>query len=250
MQEPPITRPTSDNAAHHEDALPEIPADIAAALDEQSITLTPFSQRNDILLDPRLQGEAGYRFFDDGVTLVSMYCPMPGVTREMVDWWFWWHPQANARYQAWYPGAHKSIGYARCDAGYFAAPEQPPFRDNDQYPVETIGGRTANLVIHFRSPKEMGFSPEAMRRAGVGTVVCGRVDLRHLFTHTEMAHVFLREEDGLMLVSRFWMGQDIRCKSLRRAVITDELARGMAEHCCVEYRNLARILPWIYREFH
>ena len=31
--------------------------------------------------------------------------------------------------------------------------------------------------------------------------------------------------------------------------MTDALVRGMAEHCCIEYRNLAEILPGLYEEY-
>ncbi|MDE5995689.1 MAG: hypothetical protein K2G56_02095 [Eubacterium sp.] len=33
---------------------------------------------------------------------------------------------------------------------------------------------------------------------------------------------------------------------LRKIILTDETAKGMAEHCCIEYRNLVEILPRLY----
>lgn len=36
---------------------------------------------------------------------------------------------------------------------------------------------------------------------------------------------------------------------LRRMMINDAMAKGMAEHCAVEYRNLTEILPDLYHEF-
>ncbi len=52
--------------------------------------------------------------------------------------------------------------------------------------------------------------------------------------------------DGLCMISRFWLGKTMKSKLLRKLVITDEMARGMAEQCCVEYRNLCEILPNLY----
>ena len=38
-------------------------------------------------------------------------------------------------------------------------------------------------------------------------------------------------------------------KEKRKLIITDNMARGMAEHCCIEYRNLCEILPMLYDEY-
>ncbi len=108
--------------------------------------------------------EAGYGRFSDGSYLVSMYCPMSGLTAEMVAWWFWWHPQAKERYQVWFPGAHFGIGYPRRCAGYFEQETQPPFQDNTQLPTEKIGGMRMPLRIDFVAPEEFGFSRLSMKR--------------------------------------------------------------------------------------
>ena len=129
--------------------LPAIPEDIQGQLPYSAITLTVFEDKNSILKDPSQQQEVGYRRFPDGSYLVSMYCPMPGITPEMIAKWFWWHAQADKRYQVWFPGEHYGISY----------------------PL------------------------------------------------------------------------------LRKVILTEETARGMAEHCCVEYRNLAKILPELYKDF-
>ena len=99
--------------------LPSIPDEIKKSIAACNITLTPFDRKNDVLCKSSLQMEAGYGRFSDGSYLVSMYCPMSGLTAEMVVWWFWWHPQAKERYQVWFPGAHFGIGYPRRCAGYY-----------------------------------------------------------------------------------------------------------------------------------
>ena len=71
-----------------------------------------------------------------------------------------------------------------------------------------------------------------------------------LVNHTEMAHIFKQTEDGLFLISRFWLGATLKNPLLRKEILTDGTAKGMAAHCCVEYRNLAQILPELYRLFH
>ena len=47
----------------------------------------------DRLLDPApLPAENGWCVLPDGVAYVAARTAMPGVSAEMVDWWFDWHP--------------------------------------------------------------------------------------------------------------------------------------------------------------
>lgn len=82
------------------------------------------------------QNEIGTIKLSDGSYLVAMTCPMPSVTKEMVQWWFWWHPQENERYQLWYPGEHIGISYSKKNLQYFSQSAVPVFQENTQYPVE------------------------------------------------------------------------------------------------------------------
>lgn len=229
--------------------LPEIPADIAEKLKTAGgITLIEFEDKNKILKDDKLQSEAGYSRFSDGSYLVSMYCPMPGITADMIKWWFWWHPQADERYQVWFPGAHFGIGYDKKDSDYFRQPECPPFRENTQYPVEKIGGMKMPLRIDFLTAEHFGFSENVMEDCNVKLIVGGHVGaFKGLVWHTEMAHIYKEVDGGLYLISRFWLGRTMP-PILRRLIINDKMAKSMAEHCAVEYRNLAEILPVLYAE--
>ncbi len=231
--------------------LPVIPGEIREKLDAPGcITLTPFSDQDALLRDPQLHREAGYRRFSDGSYLVSMYCPMPGITPEMIRWWFWWHPQARERYQVWFPGEHYGVSYGRKDRGYFSQPTLPVFRPNTQYPTERIAGIPMPLRIDFVTPEQFGFSEKAMAENRIPLIVCGHVGaFRGLIRHTEMAHVFQQTEDGLWMFSRFWIGETLTNPLLRKRILTDSTARGMAEHCCLEYRNLAQILPALYERY-
>lgn len=233
-----------------EKKLPEIPSEIKSALAAPRISMTPFEGKNDILRDHSLLTEAGYGRFSDGSYLVSMYCSMPCLTPEMISWWFWWHPQAKERYQVWFPGAHYGIGYPRRCADYFERDVQPAFQDNTQFPTEKIGGMPLPLRIDFLTPEEFGFSKAVMEENNVPLIVCGHVGaFNGLIWHTEMAHIFHQTEDGLYLISRFWLVRTMN-PSLRSLMINDNMALGMAEHCAVEYRNLAEILPHLYEQYH
>ena len=230
--------------------LPAIPADIQKKLAHPQITLTEFENMDHVLRDTALQRDVGFQQFPDGSWLVSMVCPMPGITKEMIDWWFWWHTQDNLRYQVWFPGSHSKNSYAKKDREYFRQEKLPPFQPNSQFPVEEIGGMNMPLRIDFVTPEQFGFSKEAMEQGNIATIVCGHVSaLGGLIPHTEMAHIYKQTEDGLFMFSRFWLGKTMN-PLLRKFVMTEKMARGMAEHCCVEYRNLAEILPGLYQKYH
>lgn len=227
----------------------QIPEDFLDQLSNSDITLTTFTEKNAILKDTQLRCEVGFGQFPDGSYLVSMTCPMPGITSEMIAWWFWWHPQADERYQRWFPGEHYSVSYDKRNKDYFLQSTLPAFQPNTQYPVERIGSMKMPLRIDFVLPEEFGFSRQTMEENNVPIIVCGHVSaLRGLIPHTEMAHIFFRTEDGLLLTSRFWIGKTLKNKILRKVILTENTARGMAEHCYLEYRNLAKMLPDLYRQ--
>ena len=229
--------------------LPAIPADIKEKLGKSEISRTYFNECDLILQSDSLQQEVGFKQFPDGSWLVSMVCPMPGITREMIDWWFWWHTQEDLRYQVWFPGSHSKNSYAKKDRAYFDQETQPAFQPNSQFPVEEISGVSMPLRIDFVTPEQFGFTKEAMERGNIATIVCGHVSaFGGLIPHTEMAHIFRQTEDGLFMCSRFWLGKTMN-PLLRKVLMTDKIARGMAEHCCIEYRNLAEILPQLYQKY-
>lgn len=99
------------------------------------------------------------------------------------------------------------------------------------------------LHIDFLKPEKFGFSKTAMQAYSVPLIVCGHVGaFNGLIWHTEMAHIFRQTNDGLFLTSRFWLGRTMN-PILRKLMINNAMACGMAEHCAIEYRNLAEIVP-------
>lgn len=229
--------------------LPAIPAEIQEKLEHPNITLTAYESKDDVLTHPALHQEVGFKQFPDGSWLISMVCPMPGITKEMIDWWFWWHCQDNLRYQVWFPGDHITNTYHKKDRAYFEQETQPAFQPNSQCPVEKIGGVKMPLRIDFVTPEEFGFTKKALERGSIATAVCGHVSaFGGLIPHTEMAYIFRQTENGLFMFSRFWLGKTMN-PMLRKFVMTERMASGMAEHCCIEYRNLAEILPDLYDRY-
>jgi hypothetical protein len=217
----------------------------------------------DRLLDPApLSAETGWCTLPDGVAYAAVRTEMPGVTGEMIDWWFDWHQRDPLRYQAWFPGAHADISW------------DPPSVEGAKahwnavhHPVEDVGLGMDLLWIAFLAPTDLGFSTDALDDSNVATIVAGRVgDRRRRVQHTLMAHVFLNSDEGLVQRSRFWIGAVLRPNgppfladaagrlinrpTVRRRMLPPHTGRVMADHCAREYANLSALLPELFAEFH
>ena len=59
------------------------------------------NNRNDLFLPGDLPGEFGWWLMDDGTALIANQTFFPGLTGEMFDWWFAWHPIDRLRYACW-----------------------------------------------------------------------------------------------------------------------------------------------------
>jgi len=214
----------------------------------------------DRLLDPApLEVETGWWLLADGTAQVAARTPMPGVSAEMVDWWFDWHPREAIRYRIWHPLAHFDNS--------LQAPARPgakPHWGAVHHPVEDVGAGVVHARICFQDPSRLGMSPAALAGPHVGTVLAAEVgdDRRHV-RHSLMYHVFLRAPDGLVLRSRFWLGAAIRPygpaggllepllnrPGVRRRMLPRDAPPALARHCVEEYANLAALLPELYRRF-
>jgi hypothetical protein len=214
----------------------------------------------DRLLEPApLPAETGWCTLPDGCGYVAVRTEMPGVTGEMVDWWFDWHPREALRYRIWHPRAHldNSVEPAS-EVGAKA------HWGTVHHPVEDVGTGVVRARIEFVAPSRIGFAGDALRDERVATIVCGYAgdDSRHV-RHTPMCHVFLADGGGVVLRSRFWLGAALRpygplggfagALINRRAVRERTLPRGLpaalARHCAEEYANLGSLLGELYGRF-
>ncbi len=216
----------------------------------------------DRLTDPGpLAVETGWCTLPDGVGYVAVRTLMRGVSGEMIDWWFDWHPRDSMRYRIWHPLAHirNSLEPSPCV-------EAKRHWGAVHHPVEDVGTGIVHARIAFCRPTQLGFCTDSLEDRRVATIVCGLVgDDRRRVWHTTMAHVFLREPDGVALRSRFWLGGALRPylprplagagtwlinrRPVRRLALPRGLPRALAEHCAEEYANLAALLPELHRRF-
>ena len=233
------------------DAIGSGPMDPALALERGAA---------DRLLDPApMQRETGWCTLSDGVGYVSVRTAMPAVRGEMVDWWFDWHPRDSLRYRVWHPVAHRGNSLQPP-----AIPGAKAHWGAVHHPVEDIGLGVVHARIAFHAPSEMGFSSDALEDENVATIVCGHAgDDRRRVRHTPMLHVFLREGEGVVLRSVFWLGAALRPygplgvageqvlnhRFVRARMLPPAVPRALATHCAEEYANLAVLLPELYEQF-
>lgn len=217
-------------------------------------------ERMDDLLEPaELPAETGWCTLADGVGYVAVRTAMPGVSGEMVDWWFDWHPRDPLRYRIWHPRAHRENSLQEP-----ARPGARPHWGAVHHPVEDIGLGVVRARIEFLAPSAIGFSGDFLEDPRVAAIVCGYAgDDRLRVRHTPMVHAFLNDGEGVVLRSRFWLGAALRpygpLGGLGEALMNRPLVRSrampagvpraLARHCAEEYANLAALLPELYGRF-
>jgi phloretin hydrolase len=219
------------------------------------------------LLDPGyLAEETGYCAMADNTCYAAVLTDMPGVSGEMLEWWFCWHALESLRYRIWYPGSHTGNSVkdrARLEDTSLTYRER--FWNNPQYPVEDIGIGPDILSITFVPPRDFGFDESRFEEARVATIICAIVgSVTKKVRHTRMCHFVRATASGVEMRSRFWIGGNLKLdllperspvnrlintRYMRKLLIPRETPRHMALHCAQEYNNLAAILPALYREY-
>lgn len=217
---------------------------------------------------PRLLRE-GYHDVEDGFTLakdgsiaVAVRTEMPGVSPEMVDWWFGWHGSEAQRYKLWHPRAHVHAEWGSPDPPGKQGRER--YVGRTSYVDEYIGSRLNHAAIRFLHPPELGFDEGALRDAEKATVVCAKIGLvspsievGYLVHHVRRVSA----GRGSEMRSRFWLGGPYSSIGAGRVVdalaaraakyvfsLNEGAARDLLVHCSQEMSHLASFLPNLYAE--
>jgi phloretin hydrolase len=249
--------------------LAKVPDDIMSAIESGPIdpaNALPFGEKNRLLDEGYLGKETGYCRMPDGSCYTAVLTRMPGVTGDMIDWWFAWHGLEGLRYRIWYPSAH--FGSSVSDRTR-VMDESRPYIDRylhtTHYVTEDIGIGPDLLSIKFLPPKDFGFDTARFKKAGIATAICTRVgSVSKGAEHTDMCHVVRNVKGGVEMRSRFWIGRNMKVrafpekslvnraantKAVRMAMIPKETPYKMALHCAHEYCNLAEILPGLFKKY-
>ncbi len=214
--------------------------------------------RNDLFKPGYLAEEAGVWQLEDGTVVVANHSFFPGVTGEMFDWWFTWHPIDRLRYAIWNPEDHYD---SKLEDPAKALDISIPVRERNwdavHYVWEDIGAGSDLIRISFKRPAAMGYDESQIGTEACSSLICAngitygnehRPDAPAVMTH------FLRPvEDGSELRSRFWFGWHIIDGKPVKLVpdgikIPVEVGTALLAHNIKEYTNLGVILPQIYAE--
>ena len=104
--------------------------------------------------------EDGFALTADGAMHVAARTDMPGVTPEMIDWWFGWHSDGPERYKLWHPNAHVYAAWS--------APPPAGTRGRARYVGQTsivdeyIGSNLIRAAIQFVQPRVLGLADASL----------------------------------------------------------------------------------------
>ncbi|MEM7327500.1 MAG: hypothetical protein AAF437_02095 [Pseudomonadota bacterium] len=188
----------------------------------------------------------------NGIYEVSALTPMPGVTPEMVRWWFADYMQTSEHYQRWYPGAHVWMDWENKVPGEYVGASHLVH--------EYIGDDMQKLRIQFVPPEDI-LRDVALRDGDVA--VCAKPGLlEQPINGGQMCHIIRATEDGAEMRSRFWLGMvakrdgNEQVGSIEGMVANTYLARKLGvskaaavdlmNHCTEEMSILAGFLPDLY----
>jgi len=189
---------------------------------------------------------------------------MPGVTSQMVDWWFGWHYMESERYKLWHPRAHLSNAAERMIGDEPALSDRDKYLHNPNYVTEYVGSELIEISIAFSQASDF-LDVSRFGTAGVGTAICGVVSYQNApLVFGLIIHLIRETEDGSEMRSRFWLGK-IEVKGVPAAGFLSRIAgsrfvvkravpivmgRNMVVHCAMEMNHLAGFLPSLYADYH
>lgn len=238
----------------YEQDMAEIPLEKIALLDTpQDIPCIPFEERNLFLLGKdTAYCQIGYGTSSNGTGFVCNETYMPGVTTEMLDWWFPWHSVgSDLRYKIWDPEDHY---FARADCTDYVCDPNVPIPEKtwgvNHYILEDTGMGPDFLKLCFKSPQDFGYDP-----SNIGTELCTSLvcAIGAGNCAAAMTHKWYPYNDGVMFCSRFWIGYgivdgNITCTLPPGQEVPIIVSRGLFAHNIKEFSNLAAILPAVYAE--
>lgn len=209
-------------------------------------------EMNKIFDEGYLDVEIGYCQMEDGTGFVANKTFMPEVTGEMFAWWFAWHSLEDLRYKIWDPEDHI---YARNQTPERILDQSVPVLERNWGTthdiVEDVGFGEDELRIHFMDPEEMGLDKSKIFTKYCSAIQTGNAEGPGL--NAVMLHMVRDVEGGVELRSRFWIGYHIKDKKPVKllpdgAKVPIIAPENLFKHNCVEFTNLAELLPRVYAE--
>jgi len=224
----------------------------------------PVTQADQLLEPGYLPLENGFTRLENGQVFVAALTKMPGVTSEMIDWWFGWHYMESQRYKLWHPRAHVLNRAERMIGDDPGLSDREKYLHNPNYISEYVGAELLDIEIAFSEASDF-LDVSRFEAAGVGTAVCGVVGYQSSpLVFGLLIHLIRETADGCEMRSRFWLGK-IELKGVPAAGILSKISgsrfvarravpleqgRDMVVHCAAEMNHLASFLPDLHADYH
>ena len=218
---------------------------------------TSIQDRNDLMKPGYLDVETGYTVMPDGSGFAATLVKMPGVTPEMLDWWFNWHPLEGLRYAMWCPVAHTDISVKNPEKHLDSSGIPLKVRNygSIHYPVEGFNVRGADRIkIKFFPPEDFGLDMDMFKEPEISRAICANVTIDALrIPFNAFFHAIREVEGGVEFRSRYWIWQTMKAGrpvkvKLPMPYKMMDMARNNCLHSLTEYNNLASFLPELYQE--
>ena len=122
--------------------------------------------------------EFGYWTLEDGTATTACLTDMPGVTAEMFDWWFAWHPLDRLRYAIWDPEDHFDV---QLEDHSLSRDKSNTLAERNWGSVhhvwEDIGLGFDLLEIRFHKPSDLGYDMDRIGTDACSTIVCSNAKI-------------------------------------------------------------------------
>jgi len=190
----------------------------------------------------------------NGVYRVQVLTDMPGLSPEMVRWWFADYMQTTEHYKRWHPKAHVWMDWDNKISGKVIGASHLVH--------EYLGEDLHKLRIQFIKPSEiLGEIPPHSDRF---IIAAKAGEMNRPVNVTTMTHIVNATQTGSEMRSVFWMGHvskrkgndDVKSfinaiantKFMRKLLIKDRFAQDLLTHCQEEMAILAGFLPELYKK--
>ena len=240
--------------------LPEVDPALIAELGTAPVAperITQLKERNDILKPGYLEVENGYSVLPDGTGVVATKVEMPGVTPEMIDWWFCWHGLKDLRYKIWCPTQHYAIHVHEKDFAQ-RMDQSLSLKERNWGTTdvvhEDVGFGPQAMHLNFKSPIDYGYDPEMIKNVDV-LVSATVTDPETGHGMVTFSHCVRKIPGGVEYRSHYWQGMGFDESGKEMVVGTPpggfqpDILRNTALHSLLEYTNLAIILPQLYENY-
>jgi hypothetical protein len=228
-------------------------------------TISPY-ELNRLLEPGYMNREQGVCVLPDGTGYSATYIWMPGVTVDMIDWWYVWHFNAppsvdeekvgNLRYKIWCPQEHVDTGFDDEASRLRAIDESIPMRarryGSKNFIKESLdGGETDDGIMLFHAecydPVDFGFDPVKVNDPANGTIIAAYTPI----FKTIQIYQYRPYAKGVELRLRNFYGYEYKDGKIVKIpgyqADTNQMI-GSCQHVLSEYPNLARFLPELYAE--